>query len=95
MIPELLIATVASLGILSFGLRRLARARREVCLACWKRTLVGDRTLHDYRCEHCGEQFRRRGMRLVRLAEWEADEGPFERIPTAKVVSRPRLPDKR
>jgi len=70
------------------GIARLARRRREVCPTCWKRTLVGDQQLRDYRCEHCGEQCRRQGLRLIRLADWGADERPGERLPTATVVSK-------
>lgn len=68
------------------GIARLARRRREVCQTCWKRTLVGDEQLRDYRCERCGEPYRRRGVRLIRLADWDADDGPAERIPAAIVV---------
>lgn len=77
------------------GLSRLARRRREICPACWKRTLVGDKRLVDYHCEQCGERYRRQGLRLIPLADWGADDVPGERLPTATVVSAPRPRDRR
>src|SRR5687767_12216138 len=91
-IPELVVALVVSAASVA-GVARLARGRREVCQACWKRTLIGDKARRDYRCENCGEQYRRRGVRLIRLADWDVDDGA-ERIPTATVVSLHKPRDK-